>query len=177
MRSIRFKLLFFHLVVAVAAAAQPAKACRMNARFHVEDIRHADVVFAGRLIRYELVSPGRPNTLDEYGLLTVRVHRVLKGRVSGDVQLYWHNSTFAMPRSMERGRPVLIAAVRADRPGLPLRGPSGTVFGTGRPDLLQVMQAPCSSPFILHASQTTVDSIRTILRGGSVAPRDYYSTE
>lgn len=175
MRSSLVKLALSLPLFAVATLPQSASACMTDAPFHIEDIRQADVVFSGQLIHYEVVSPGRPDSLDEYGILTVRVSEVFKGKVSGDVKLYWWNSTFGMPKTMERKQPIMIAATRADSEGLPLRGPSATVFATRRPDLLQVMQAPCSDPFILAYSEMGAANIRTILGGGKVKPYDYFT--
>jgi hypothetical protein len=150
-----------------------ANACIDIAPFEIEDIRQADAIFGGKIIRYERVSPGRPNSLDDYGLLTVRVDEVLKGHVRGEVQLYWWNSTFGVPEE-EIESSVLIAAVDAKRKMLPLRGASATVFPTRRPDLLQLMQAPCSSPFLLDYTDQTVGNVRKILRGEAVGPHDYF---
>jgi hypothetical protein len=176
MRSISFKLAISLLFLAIASAPQAASACFTRAPFHIEDVTRADAVFSGRLIRYQLVSPGRPDSLDEYALLTVRVDKVLKGRVPRDVQLYWWNSTFGVPKTMVRPEPILIAANSATARGLPLRGPSATVFASRRPDLLQVMQAPCSNAFILPWSPQGEANIRTLLGGGKVGPYDYFAT-
>lgn len=166
----------FALTALAAIAGQPVVACVMFAPFEIEEIRQADVVFSGELIRYEIMSPGRPGSLDDYGLLTVRVGEVLKGEVSGDVQLYWWNSTFGVPQTIERPNPLLIAAIRADRKGLPLRAPSATTFPTRRPDLLQVLQAPCSGAFILPYSQRNAADVRATLRGERVEKRDFFAT-
>ena len=156
---------------------QSAIACRTYAPFQIEDIARADVVFTGQLIRYDLVSPGRSNSLDEYALLTVRVDKVLKGNASGDVQLYWWNSTFGVPKKLQRDGRILIAAVSADRTGLPLRGPSATVFPSRRPDLLQVLQAPCSTAFILIDTAKGEENVRAVLRGEPAGPYDYFTPD
>jgi len=165
--------IFRFAAAALIAGPLPAAACMMKAPFQIEDIAQADAIFTGRLIRYELVSPGRANSLDEYGLLTVRVDKVLKGKVSGDVQLYWWNSTFGVPKTLPFDGPIIVAASGVERTGLPLRGPSATVFPSRRPDLLQVLQAPCSSPFILPYVAKSEDNIRAVLRGETVAPFNY----
>lgn len=161
------------MVMIAATAPMPATACWTWTPLHIEDIGQADAIFTGRVIRYELVSPGRPNSLDEYALLTVRVDKVLRGEIAGDVQLYWWNSTFGVPRTMAFDGPIIIAASGAGRTGLPLRGPSATVFPSRRPDLLQILQAPCSSPFILPYAAKSENNIRAQLRGETVAPFEY----
>lgn len=52
------------------------------APFEIEDIRQADAIFSGKHARFERASAGRPNSLDDFALLTVRVDRVVKWKVS-----------------------------------------------------------------------------------------------
>ena len=155
-------------VLVLLLTSHAANACIDFAPLELEDIRHSDAVFTGRVVRYEIVSPGVPDTLDDYALLTIRVDEAIKGNVAGDVELYWWNSTFDFPEPLRMTEPAAFAAVTADRSSLPLRAASGTVFASRRPELLQLLQAPCSSPFILPASPKALVDIRTILRGGSV---------
>jgi hypothetical protein len=158
--------------VLLAIGASSAQACITFAPFKIEDIKHADEVFSGKLLRYERVSGDGPGSLSDYGLLTVRVQTVLKGKASGDVQLYWWNSTYGVPDRMERGEPILVAAVHAGGPSLPLRGGSATFRPTQRPDILQILQAPCSSPFFLDSSPANITVVRTTLSGGKVNADD-----
>jgi hypothetical protein len=133
---------------------QPIQACWTDAPFRPVDARQADAVFTGRLLKYERVSF---NGQGHYGLLTIRVEIVLKGQIAGDVQLYWVNSTFALPAEWTRGENLLAAVIRANHPGLP----------TGRPDLLQILQAPCSSPFIFPSSPDNIETMQAVLAGKS----------
>jgi hypothetical protein len=164
------------LWIIFVCASESASACIDIAPFEIEDIRHADFVFSGEPVAYERASPTTPDTLGDYGLLTVRVEKAVKGNISGKVQLYWWNSTFGVPKDFSAPKQVLIAAVRAGHASLPLRGPSATIFPSQRPDLLQIMQAPCSSPFVLKYSEQSEADIRTILAGGSPAPHNYFAT-
>lgn len=165
------------LFLVSVCSATAANACIDIAPFEIQDIRQADAIFTGKLVRYERVSPGRPDSLDDYALLTIRVHNVIKGKVSRMVQLYWWNSTFGVPETREINTPLLIAAVSAKRRILPLRGGSATVFPTRRPDLLQLMQAPCSSPFLLDDTQQNIENVRKILRGETVRPHNYFAVQ
>lgn len=72
---------------AMLTCASAAQACIDIAPFEIEDIRQADAVFTGQLVAYEPVSPGRPGSPDDYGLLTVRVDKVIKGKVRKKLQL------------------------------------------------------------------------------------------
>lgn len=161
-------------ILLASFAAQPAISCMTDAPLVIEDIRQADTIFVGSVVKYEIVSPGEPGSLDDYGLVTVRVKSVIKGNVSGDVQLYWWNSTFGMPDTLMSSDPALFAAVRSDGTTLPLRGASATVFPSRRRDLLQLMQAPCSEPFVLPFDQSTEQKIRNVLDGGSSKNYDPY---
>jgi len=165
------------MALAMLASASAARACINIAPFEIEDIRQADAVFTGQLVAYERVSPGRPGSLHDYGLLTVRVDEVIKGKVPKKVQLYWWNSTFGLPESLDIETPLLIGAVSAEGQNPPLRGGSATVFPTRRPDLLQLLQAPCSQAFLLDDTRQNVDNVRTILRGKSVPPHDYFAIQ
>lgn len=144
---------------------QTANACIDIAPFVMEDMRQADVVFIGKPVAYERISPDEPDTLSDYGLLTVRVEQVLKGSASGDVVLYWWNSSFGVPETFETSDRVLIAAINSSSNGPPLRGPSATVLPTRRPDLLQILQAPCSQPFILPVSPDDDLLFQALMRG------------
>jgi hypothetical protein len=48
---------------------QSVQACRINSPLNPEDARQADVVFTGRLLKYERVSPGRPDSLSDYAMV------------------------------------------------------------------------------------------------------------
>ncbi|MFT4025835.1 MAG: hypothetical protein QM676_03385 [Novosphingobium sp.] len=157
-------------VFVLLAVPYPAQACIDLAPFKIEDIRQADAVFTGKVTRYEIVSPEQPGTLSDYALITVVVQEMIKGQASGEIQLYWHNSTFDLPDPLYVAEPSIFAVVRADRLGLPLRGPSATTFASRRPDILQILQAPCSGEFILPYSRQGVANIRAILAGTALDP-------
>jgi hypothetical protein len=148
-----------------------ANACITFAEFEMEDIRKADLLFSGSVLRYEIVSSRRPGEFKEYGLITVRVRETLKGDIGGDVQLYWGNSTFGMPEELRLTDPALFAAVAPGKNTLPLRGGSATIFPSRRPDHLQVLQAPCAGAFMLPYARGSAENVRKILAGGSV---DYF---
>jgi hypothetical protein len=167
--------LLFLATVAAAGVAEPAWACRITRPLEIDHIRNADTVFTGRLIRYDLVSPQRPQTFPQYALLTVRVDRVLKGRASGDVVLLWLNSTFGFPTRMAFTS-VLVAA-RYDDLGLWSPSPSRDRLLARYPGLMSVLQQACSFPFILRWTRTNVGLVTTVLRGGRVGPHDFFRAD
>jgi hypothetical protein len=146
---------------------QPAQACGAYMPLYPEDARRADVVFTGRLLKYERVTPDPSFNLSRYGLLTIRVETVLQGQIAGDIQLYWWNSTFGVPAEWKKGENLLVAAARANRPDLSFRGTSATVFFSRRPNLLQILQASCSSPFIFPSSPDNIETMQAVLAGKS----------
>jgi len=151
-----------------------ASACVVFAPLVDSDIKHADIIFQGKLTNYELVSEGKGRSLGDYGILSFRVTDVIKGSVENEVQIYWHNSTFGMPDSIKKNKEYLVAAVKADHSGLPLRGPSATILGTQRPDLYRLMQAPCSEPFMFFKSKESQEIISAILEDKPVSPEGAY---
>lgn len=165
-------------LAAIGLAPTPASACITFAPFEFEDIRQADAVFVGSVERYEIVEyEDEGGVARDYGLITVDVKRTIKGKVPDTVQLYWGNSTFALPDRLQAANPSIFAAVRAESAGLPLRGPSATIFPSHRPELLQLLQAPCSGGFILPYAEDIDRDIRAILRGESIATEDFGKPE
>lgn len=164
------KCLSLVLGLAIGAGALPARACIDFAPRVIEDIGQADAVFTGEIIGYERVEPhdGR-----RYAIMTFRAEKVLKGKIPKEVSIYSSNSTFGIPEHLDLPKTLIVAAVRPENDWLPLRGASATTFPTQRPDLLQLLQAPCAAPFILYGSPENIEDIRTILRGGEVEEHSY----
>ncbi|MDH4742609.1 hypothetical protein OMP43_01110 [Sphingomonas sp. CBMAI 2297] len=163
------------LAVAVIAGAVPAKACMTFVPLRAEDVRYADTVVVGRVEKYRIIRhdpSGRkadrvvksPGPIWDYARFEVVVDQVLLGRAPRRLSVTWDNSTFDEPESMAPG-PYLIALRNPARPIPPLRGPSATIFPAPRADLPTLLQAPCSSPFLLPAAGGDADAVRGILAG------------
>lgn len=135
-------------LVFTLTVASDALACFAMAYRHLADIRHADLVVQGDIVNYQKIGFGGQRPLEHYGLIRLRVSEVLVGETTGEIELYWWNSTFGIPEDWPYGRKIVIAAIDPQKPQPPLRGPSATVRGSVRPDLLSVLQAPCALPFI-----------------------------
>lgn len=95
-----------------------AYACITSGNSSVEDISKADAIFSGRVLSYEIVTASDTNIPTEYGLITVRVEKLLRGDAAGDIQLYWPNSTFALPEELLITDPALFAVVDPDKESL-----------------------------------------------------------
>jgi len=176
MRLIFIRTIICAIALLIVYGPRAAHACRADKPLHMEDMRKADIVFSGKLIRYEHVVPlserirvlykriflGLPTGPNQYGLLTVRVNHVFKGSASGDIQLYWANTArFFPPETMERAEPILIAAL-----GVNSKNPHRTDQST----LPQILQSGCSPPFILYYSEEDAENIVTILSKGRNEP-------
>ncbi|MEE4537227.1 MAG: hypothetical protein V2J51_01880 [Erythrobacter sp.] len=136
----------------------------------MQDIEFADLVVIGRIENYRIVREqewrdrmlAQPNLdpdlreiyssdktlLPDYAMFDIVIDRSLVGTTAQRITVTWDNSTFEEPVSLSDVQYVV--ALRAPRSEIPpLRGPSATVFVTKRSDQPAVLQAPCSSPFIL----------------------------
>lgn len=88
------------IVASLALTSQPALAC-IEYRFDSDesDILSADAIFVGRLIDYEIITFGGDLDQEDAAVLTYEVDQVLKGKLGGEVTLYWENYAFAYPDS------------------------------------------------------------------------------
>jgi len=164
------------LAVQLICVASTATACIDIVPFEIDDIRHADAVFTGTLIDYHVAEGPKRYSLNKYGLLTFRVDTVIEGKLPRTIQLYWWNSTFSLPESMDGGQRLIVAAVDSGK-RLPLRGASAYVQSSMRPDLQQVLQAPCSAPFLLPYTEPSVANVVKVLRGQETGDYDYFRSD
>ena len=148
---------------ALIACSTVADACAMPAAFVLEDIRRADAVFTGRLASYARIESVPPTVPVTYGLLTVDVEDVIKGKVPRRLELAWYNSTFGIPDERPTNVPLLIAAFQGkdDLPG---------------PDW-RVLQSPCAPAFVLDDTPENRADVRKVLSGEHVPPRDYFALQ
>lgn len=135
----------------------------MPAPFAIEGIRNADAVFTGRLTDYSRIESGTPSVPVSYGLLTVDVAEVIKGRVPHRVELAWFNSTFAIPDERLTDVPLLIAAFRVDDD---MPGP-----------VWRVLQSPCAPAFVLDDTAKSCADVRKAMRGEPVPPHGYFALQ
>lgn len=165
---------FVSSLVALAALSASAQACITEAPFVIDDIKSADAIFIGDVTRYSVegCDPDDFRRLLCYALVDVDVSETLFGEERGNWTLYWWNTTFGVPDDWEYESPLIFAGRWNKSRGLPLRGGSATVYASNRPDLLQVLQAPCSQPFFLAADQETVAQVRSLIAEKPAAETD-----
>jgi hypothetical protein len=148
---------------ALIACSTVADACEMPAPFVLEDIRRADAIFTGRLANYARIETGPPAVPASYGLLTVEVEEVIKGRVPRRVELAWFNSTFGVPDERATDVPLLIAAFRVEED---LPGP-----------VWRVLQSPCAPAFVLDDTAESRADVEKALGGEPVPLHDYFALQ
>lgn len=126
-------------VAGMMLASQPVLACRVNNDLNLPDVKNADVAVIGRISDYKVIGEN-----GHYAQFSIQVDEILVGNVGKNLVVRWYNSTFALPEKMNEG-PFLIA----------LRAVS--------PDMMTVLQAPCSSPFIFEIASDEARIARGIL--------------
>lgn len=119
------------LAMTALLAAPPAQACSIAAPLQMDLIERADAVVVGRLSHYERII-NRANGV-YYARFRITVHQTLRGETPRTITVRWHNSTFALRRSMAPGE--YLVALYAD--------------GEGR---FTVLQGMCSPPLLFEAN-------------------------
>lgn len=184
-------------IMASLIVAFPAQACIDIAPFRLEDARFADAIVVGRISNYRIIedlkarsdrdkSLARPDVppdfrkslenqrafLSDYAAFDIDVEQTIAGKVPKRFPVTWDNSTFSEPEIFPAG-PYLIA-LRSPHSNIPpLRGGSATILPNQRPQLLTVLQAPCSGTFILDNTQENIVDVRKVLRGEAVPDRNF----
>ena len=173
-------------IFASVLICESTSACAVRAKFDINDIELADVVVTGSIKNYRVVKDlearkrrdrmleqlleKHPNSswqqligpdsghLNDYARFDIEVDEVLLGSVEpGLVPAVWDNSTFGQHKDYPSG-PFLIA-LRA-MPTL-----TGEIAEFLRPESNSwlVLQRPCSSPFILGSTGSSLAKVRRIL--------------
>jgi hypothetical protein len=155
----RYRPTIAALFVAMTLAASPVHACIVIVSVELTDIEYADVVVVGRIGHYEIV--GDPDRIGSYAKFDVLVDEVLLGNAAQKISVTWDNSTFAIPKTAPSGS--LLIALRDPGSEMPPLRSTGTIFPSPRSDLLTVLQASCSSPFMLASGSEEAKSIRQML--------------
>jgi len=99
----------------------------------------------------------------DFARFDIDVDEVLIGKAPKTLLVTWDNSTFSEPEEMQSG-PFLIGLRNATSQLPPLRGPSAAVFPDPDPTVLTVLQAPCSSAFIIDVGTNEANAIRDFLK-------------
>lgn len=151
------------MLLFVLSYSGTSHACRTTAKFKIEDIVLANAVFVGELVKYEVIKPIEDFDLSAYAVLTFVVVEDIGGEMREKrIEVYWHNSTFGMPSSLNLGR-YLVAVTTDKQP--PLRGPSAAIFASQLPELPSVLQAPCADPFLLEPNKQNLEQVKNLLKG------------
>lgn len=179
-------------VLALTSVAPPASACIIAIPVNLDDIKYADVVVVGRIVKYRIIldmearkkrqeyldnSPDLPASrrkslesqtgfLSDHARFDVIVDEVLVGEVPKTISVTWDNSTFSEPEAIPSGQ-FLIALRDPSSKMPPLRGPSATLSPNRELNRLTVLQAPCSGAFIFGKTSDQAEVIRQMLTSKS----------
>jgi len=144
----------------LVAATTGASACFNHAPFVFEDIDGADIIFEGDVENYEYVGcPKEPILAECYVLIDVAVRETFYGEGRENWTLYWGNSIYGIPEKWEGKKHRIFAGHWSHAGDLPVRSGSATIVESAHPELLHVLQAPCSDPFFLPADSETKTKI------------------
>lgn len=147
------------LFASLALASATAHACIRILPVELADIDYADVIVVGSIDNYEIV--GDADRIGSYARFDVLVDEVLLGDPPQKIAVTWYNSTFTLPKSVP-SRSLLIALRDPASETPPLRS-TGSIFPSSRSDLLTLLQAPCSSPFMFASGSEEAKAIRQML--------------
>jgi hypothetical protein len=147
------------LFVAMILGGTPAYACIRLVPVELADLEYADVVVVGSISHYEIV--GNPDYIGSYAKFDVLVDEALLGKAAQEISVTWGNSTFSLPETMPSGS--LLIALRDPGSKMPPLRSTGTILRDPRSDLLTVLQAPCSSPFMFASGSEEAKAIRQML--------------
>lgn len=149
------------IIITILAIIPPANACIAFSSLRLADILMADEIFVGEVTDYKLYKPRKDRDLSEYGVITFKVIDNITGKSDSEIkEVYWHNSTFGMPKKLNANK-YLVAITNNSQPRL--RGPSATIFPSQRKDIASLLQAPCSSPFMLEPTKENINKVKTLL--------------
>jgi len=144
------------MALPLVLASEPAFACRFQREPNLNEIKQADVVVIGKITEYQVV---RPEGAGFYSRFIVQVDQVIVGTASDRLPVTWENSTFGQPEKMAEG-PYLIA----------LHAGSMASYITGsphrEPNVMSVLQEPCSRALMFDVSSNEARIMRDILAAG-----------
>ena len=166
------------LALPIATVGQPAHACRDINEANLNDLKHADVVVAGRIANYsivptqkvrdhckaELAKPdlsdlqrhmcSRNMFVEDYARFDIHVDEILLGTAAETLTVTWDAQTQTEPTSMSAG-PYVIALSE------PNRLPAAIVPGAElRPTVLHLI---CRDAFIFPVGSKKAEDIRQAL--------------
>lgn len=137
--------------VAMALVPGAGMACEVMSRFQITDLAGADIVVAGEVTGYQVLSE-----LDGTALITVDVDQVLKGDVEGETVFVWNAGMAEGPGPEKAQGRVLLGAMAVG-------SQVGASFGDARPDLPRLGQTICSEVWMVPADEPVMAEARALL--------------
>ncbi len=136
--------------------SEPAFACRFQREPNLNEVKQADVIVIGKITEYQVI---RHEGAVSYSRFIVQVDQAIVGTASDRFPVTWENSTFGQPEKMAEG-PYLIA----------LHAGSTGDYITGsphrEPNVMSVLQEPCSRAMMFEVSSNEARITQDILAAG-----------
>ena len=141
------------LCLAAVLAGLPGMglACAVMTPFALTDLAGADIVVAGEVTGYRVLSEQ-----DGTALITVDVDQVLKGAEPGEMVFVWNAGMAEGPGPEKAKGRVLLGAMAVGSPAAPS-------FGDARPDLPRLGQNICSEVWLVPADEPVMAEARALL--------------
>jgi hypothetical protein len=135
--------------------SETSHACMTLFEFEIEVIAHADAVFVGELVKFEVMKP-KAKDYPEYAVLTFVVEEYLGGEMSEKrIEAEWDNYPYGTPPELKPDR-YLVAVVE-------WRASKGTKSASRH---LVVLSDPCRPPFILEPTEQNLEQVKSLLKEG-----------
>ncbi len=153
MHSIKAYILFI-VLVALSVYPRLVHACSVMVGMDLRDLLYADAIVEGRVINYEIIDVGDVGPLPNYAVFTFIVDETIYGEYPNEngnfIRFTWDNSTFGEPADWDRSGSIVVGLRNSTSEIPPLRGPSATILRAPEQNVMTVLQAPCSLPFIFR---------------------------
>lgn len=132
-----------------------ANACVVPSELDPADAQEATAIFSGEVVGYEKL-----DTKFSTAKLTFKVNKVYKGSLRKSIDVIWQNSSFGVPRTILDFDKIyngeLTVALINSGIIYSNRAPTATIAGLKDKELAalpQILQSPCSPPFIFTKEQ------------------------
>jgi len=150
-----FPRIILALFIFLMSGTPEAFACRLDAPFNIADIDNADVIFLGRVVKYEpFLVTYHPDQERPHSTVNMmfEVHKIYKGDQSASTieVLWWGNLTESVPKDFSEfiklyGRDFLVGVRKASPRKVYSSSSNSKIM-----NLHEVIQGPCSPPFLFE---------------------------
>lgn len=144
------------MALALMLASEPALACRFQREPNLNEVKQADLVVIGKITEYQVI---RHEGVGSYSRFVIQVEQVIVGKASDRLPVTWENSTFGQPEKIAEGQYLI--ALHAGSTGNYITGSPHR-----EPNVMSVLQEPCSRALMFEVSSNEARITRDILAAG-----------